>query len=1024
MSLPANWRQLQLFDVVPIRDPNLSTDDELYSSGSLTSICGTHTYMALADSCFIKIVGKNFTTLRKFMAYDADYRISFMEPLPKSDLLVTIAEKQGFPSLLKLWDLHKLVHLELNEGGDVDEEEINEKLKRKFQTQAVIQCGDNSFPISCFTFNADFSCIAIGYTHGKVLLVRGDLLRDRGSKQRLIYESPDPVTGLKFNEFHELLYVTTTSRILTVTTTGRNQGKPLKVLSRKIGVSLNCTAINPETQELMVGTDTSIRYYNQISKSHTINFEIRKKLIHRYHKNYLLIVSPGEDINESSKKLITRVIILDLNNKHIAFSLIIPNATINHAFEMWDDLYLLSSDGVLYKLHEKPINQQVELVLQRDLFTLAFSLAKQSNLPVRTLLKICKLHGEFLYKKQDYDESIKLFIKCLKYYKHESLVITEDDESLNDFIMNIITRFKDAANINNLTEFLYQLYRLKIANQDHITLLLCCYCKLKNVDKINLFIDELQLSEDSPVESSNGNVSSEGTDFSDLDFALIINLFKECGYFNEVIRLLYKLNQPNLIVDIQLNDLHRPKNCLRYIKSLSIDELLIILIEHSKTLLDNLPIETTELLINVFTGKYISSDHQNIFNDGPNGPSGTNGSTEKDNYDSLFPLNSYKSFMAYLSGKDDGDGDDATITSKISNEPTYLPPRPSLIFPSFINNPNEFVIFLEACIETFDKYQGNINDKMELLITLFEMYLSISKKNPEEGAATEWCNKAAQLVDQYSDLLDKSKLLLISHIYGFKEGELISQKQSGYEESIFRSAQLNGDVDKCFEIVKNHGDQKPELYKLLLRFIVSKEEVFNKVGDKQFRFIINKLKDLKLASPLEIVQVLSSTEFTTIGLIRDYLIDIIDTSYQEINNNEKLVELYEKESIKNSHKITELKTKPFIMQNNKCTACNLKLDFPVVHFKCKHSFHQRCLNDDNYLSDVQLLDGSHRPICSVCINDIDLIQTLRDEQLKSKDEIDLFELQLQEAPDKFKVISNYLGKGIMENDYYQLHNDT
>ena len=71
-----------------------------------------------------------------------------------------------------------------------------------------------------------------------------------------------------------------------------------------------------------------------------------------------------------------------------------------------------------------------------------------------------------------------------------------------------------------------------------------------------------------------------------------------------MLKLLYKLNQPNLIVDIQLNDLHKPKLALNYMKTLTIDDLLLILIDHSTNLLDSCPLETTELLINVFTGKY------------------------------------------------------------------------------------------------------------------------------------------------------------------------------------------------------------------------------------------------------------------------------------------------------------------------------------------------------------------------------------------------------------------------------------
>ena len=51
----------------------------------------------------------------------------------------------------------------------------------EFQTQVLVndhssgttEIGDNSYPISCFKFNYDLTCLAIGYTNGKVILVRG-----------------------------------------------------------------------------------------------------------------------------------------------------------------------------------------------------------------------------------------------------------------------------------------------------------------------------------------------------------------------------------------------------------------------------------------------------------------------------------------------------------------------------------------------------------------------------------------------------------------------------------------------------------------------------------------------------------------------------------------------------------------------------------------------------------------------------------------------------------------------------------
>ena len=54
-----------------------------------------------------------------FDAYDIDYRITFIESIHNSNnLFVTLAEKQGMPSIIKLWDISKLLNLANNENND------------------------------------------------------------------------------------------------------------------------------------------------------------------------------------------------------------------------------------------------------------------------------------------------------------------------------------------------------------------------------------------------------------------------------------------------------------------------------------------------------------------------------------------------------------------------------------------------------------------------------------------------------------------------------------------------------------------------------------------------------------------------------------------------------------------------------------------------------------------------------------------------------------------------------------------
>lgn len=60
--------------------------------------------------------------------------------------------------------------------------------------------------------------------------------------------------------------------------------------------------------------------------------------------------------------------------------------------------------------------------------------------------------------------------------------------------------------------------------------------------------------------------------------------------------------------------------------------------------------------------------------------------------------------------------------------------------------------------------------------------------------------------------------------------------------------------------------------------------------------------------------------------------------------NRRLIESYKSETESKRKEITELASKPVTFQAQRCQACGMQLDLPIVHFLCKHSYHQRCLN--------------------------------------------------------------------------------
>ncbi|KAF2284810.1 hypothetical protein GH714_030706 [Hevea brasiliensis] len=98
--------------------------------------------------------------------------------------------------------------------------------------------------------------------------------------------------------------------------------------------------------------------------------------------------------------------------------------------------------------------------------------------------------------------------------------------------------------------------------------------------------------------------------------------------------------------------------------------------------------------------------------------------------------------------------------------------------------------------------------------------------------------------------------------------------------------------------------------------------------------------------------------------------------------------------------IQDLRTNARIFQLSKCTACTFTLDLPAVHFMCMHSFHQRCL-------------GDNEKECPECAPEYrSVLEMKRSLEQTSRDEDQFFQ-QVKSSKDGFSVIAEYYGKGII-----------
>ena len=198
----------------------------------------------------------------------------------------------------------------------------------------------------------------MGFANGAVTVIRGDLIHDRGAKQRTVYESEEPITGVEFREGpNTTLYLATTGRILTLTITGKGQGQPAKVLE-DTGCGVGCMTFNEANGDIVVVRDDAIHYYGINGRGPSFAYEGPKQLV-RIFGDYVALVSPPKSTTPArSNGLLGRFVgnrtddlfntstiaLLDTDLKFIACTENLMSE-VKAMFSEWGDLFLLTLDG-------------------------------------------------------------------------------------------------------------------------------------------------------------------------------------------------------------------------------------------------------------------------------------------------------------------------------------------------------------------------------------------------------------------------------------------------------------------------------------------------------------------------------------------------------------------------------------------------------------------------------------------------------------------------------------------------------
>lgn len=632
----------------------------------------------------------------------------------------------------------------------------------------------------------------------------------------------------------------------------------------------------------------------------------------------------------------------------------------------------------MYRYQEKSLAQKLEILYQRNLYLYAINLAQKAGADKLQQNIIFRKYGDYLYQKGDYDTAMQQYLRAID----------------NTEPSQVIRRFLDTQRIHNLIDYLEELHEHDKATADHTTLLLNCYAKLKDTGKLDAFIRAPGLLK--------------------FDLETAITMCRQGGYYEQAAYLATKHGENELVIDILVEDSKKYAEALQYIWRLPPASAYPVLMKYARSLIEHCPQETTKLFIDYYTGQYAPKKDVPAVAE----VQAQTGGGIVQNLSALWTL-PFMNRSSAAPSPPSGEGAPVLVDHQPSAEdgdhaaPAYTVPRPRTAFSAFLADPAEFIVFLEALIG-----QENLSpqDRSEVSTTLFEMYLDAANRASNHAEKEQWQLKATSLIAEQrhtaseSDApIDTSNVLLLSSLSKFPTGTTLVREKASLYPDIFRSFTSAKDTSGAISALRKYGPQDLSLYPLALAYFSSSALVLAEPGVREeLQTVLRKIDQERLMAPLQVVKVLSQGGAVTMGMVKNYLADNIARERKEILANRRLIDSYRTETAAKRTELDDLGSKPVVFQARRCSSCSRNLTLPTVHFMCKHSFHQECLNKPGIGT-----DEDDQGECPLCKPGNDTIKAIRRQQVESMDQHDLFKAALARSSDRFGTVSEFFGRGVM-----------
>ncbi|KRX41848.1 Vacuolar protein sorting-associated protein 11 -like protein [Trichinella murrelli] len=905
-SLFQSWRRLVFFDRQLIADVE-NADESFTEFKDLNIACvawkSNRVFIGEVDGG-VHMYDKDFNDTY-FKAYKVN--LSLLYCPRSSDSLVSIGvrafeDDNGVNPYLKVWLLDKL-----------------DKQGKPFAVRcSKTSPGNRPVKVTSVAVDSSGQLMVVGFEDSSILLYRGDVCKEKQPKSQLIRDgstcaSEGSIVGMELCDHSSqavILYVVTTRFTFSFTISFKEKDITKTVLEMEGLHMRRCWALAGEElkNQFVVARNMGFYFYQPEEKGGCQIFRGNKKIL-LSHGPYLIVVSELSVNNEINDDKVT-LTVYDMQNSFIAYEASFPD--ISEVFIAWNFIFILCMEsGKLFRLKEMSIESQLDILFRKNLFDLAISIGEKQCQQEGTVEYLSILRGLFLQVRLDTD--------CFQCFEVELLKNRKRDYSnaLKQYMRTIgtldtsyvIRKLLDAHRIENLAEYLEAVFHAKLGTVDHSNVLLSCYIKMNAIDKINSFIQNKET-------------------VAPLDVEAAVKLFRKFGLYRQAAFLTKRHGYPKRCLDLLVSDLKDFKQAINYISSLESDVIAEFFTRYSKLLLENVPEETMALL-----GEILKRD----------------GCSEK---------NWVQSVVLRLIAHPDRL--EAFLEQSLMVITFHCSSFSSSIFTRLVDG-------YSAICEQANKVD------VKLYNLLLYAYLRRYSSTMENDVAKEQISrKIDQLLKNISsDNQSLLEALRFCYQWAYHPGILYLLERQKMYSHLLKHQMFLKDYDSVISACLKYGDRRSG-DKTLWSFALQYFSEDPTISEEYVKKLLTSSELTRDVHPMLAVQTLAKSKTLTFACVKVGSCGVhlpacfVDFLSHWVDKESKSIEMDEQDSLRlcNEIKRTEaiiddIQKNPQIFQMSKCTACDIILETPTVHFLCKHSYHQHCF--ENY--------AESEAECPVCLLD-------------------------------------------------------